>query len=155
VLMFAAALVFYRQGEANRLARSWVVHTYQTLQQIQSLSNKLKDAELGERGYLLTGKKEYLEPYNDAVNGSADIPLQLPEVKFVATKILDTSREPNNLPEEILEQREHLSLTQDLTVLKWLVADNSAQRHNMEELEAVVKDLTGYWADTVQERDKK
>jgi PAS domain S-box-containing protein len=33
---------------------------------LTSLST-LKDAETGQRGYLLTGKEEYLKPYNDAV----------------------------------------------------------------------------------------
>ncbi len=31
-----------------------------------SLSRRIVDAETGERGYLLTGRKEYLDPYRDA-----------------------------------------------------------------------------------------
>ena len=33
-----------------------------------SLLSALKDAETGQRGYLLTGRDEYLAPYNDALN---------------------------------------------------------------------------------------
>ena len=38
--------------------------------QLMSLSRRIVDAETGQRGYLLTGRREYLDPYRDA---SADI----------------------------------------------------------------------------------
>ena len=34
--------------------------------QIQTLLRRLIDAETGQRGYLLTGRKEYLQPYDAA-----------------------------------------------------------------------------------------
>ena len=34
---------------------------------IRNLSRSIVDAETGQRGYLLTGRQEYLQPYNDAV----------------------------------------------------------------------------------------
>jgi PAS domain S-box-containing protein len=48
--------------EANR----WVDHTYQILDQLEHVISVLKDAETGQRGYLLTGQERYLEPYNAA-----------------------------------------------------------------------------------------
>ena len=35
---------------------------------LSNLSNSLEDAETGQRGYLLTGQKQYLDPYNAAIN---------------------------------------------------------------------------------------
>ena len=35
--------------------------------EIQTLRNSLSDAETGERGYLLSGREEYLQPYTDAL----------------------------------------------------------------------------------------
>ncbi|HEX3953044.1 MAG TPA: CHASE3 domain-containing protein [Stellaceae bacterium] len=46
---------------------AWVDHTYQVRREIEELLSDLKDAETGERGYLITGKDSYLEPYNSAL----------------------------------------------------------------------------------------
>lgn len=45
----------------------WVVHTHEVISRLQDVLSLLKDAETGQRGYLLTGKDEYLEPYRTAV----------------------------------------------------------------------------------------
>src|SRR5258705_8328482 len=40
-----------------------VAHSHDVIQGIDALMLALKDAETGQRGYLLTGKEEYLAPY--------------------------------------------------------------------------------------------
>ena len=40
-----------------------VSHTYEILTELESLMSLVKDAETGQRGYLLTDNKDYLEPY--------------------------------------------------------------------------------------------
>jgi tetratricopeptide (TPR) repeat protein len=69
-LMLLAALSFWRQEEASTQARGWLVHTHEVLGHIEVLQGKLEDAETGQRGYLLTGSEEYLEPYQDALRES-------------------------------------------------------------------------------------
>src|ERR1700719_310545 len=44
----------------------WVTHTHQVLENLEALMSTLKDAETGQRGYLLTDKESYLEPYQKA-----------------------------------------------------------------------------------------
>ena len=44
----------------------WVTHTYQVLEEKEQILSLLKDAETGQRGYLITGEQRYLEPYNNA-----------------------------------------------------------------------------------------
>ncbi|GAA4017046.1 PAS domain-containing protein [Actimicrobium antarcticum] len=44
-----------------------VEHTDQVFMELESILSTLKDAETGQRGYLLTGKREYLNPYASAV----------------------------------------------------------------------------------------
>ena len=39
----------------------------ESISQLQAVLNTLKNAETGQRGYLLTGEERYLEPYNTAV----------------------------------------------------------------------------------------
>jgi CheY-like chemotaxis protein len=43
-----------------------VTRTLALVQQIETLLSRLKDAETGQRGYLLTGDEQYLEPYLNA-----------------------------------------------------------------------------------------
>ncbi len=41
-------------------------HTYQVIGELEEILSLVKDAETGQRGYLLTGTPRYLEPYNRA-----------------------------------------------------------------------------------------
>src|SRR5579883_3452221 len=50
-------------GENNRR----VVRTVESLRLLEVTFSHLKDAETGQRGFLLTGQESYLEPYNVAV----------------------------------------------------------------------------------------
>jgi PAS domain S-box-containing protein len=45
----------------------WVSHTHEVLGQVERVLSTLKDAENGQRGYLLTGERPYLEPYEQAL----------------------------------------------------------------------------------------
>lgn len=45
-----------------------VAHTYEVIQKSTELLSTMKDAETGQRGYLLTGKDIYLAPYHKAVS---------------------------------------------------------------------------------------
>jgi len=52
--------------EAARLK----THTYDVLQNLESVITTLKDAETGQRGYLITGDDQYLTPYQAATERS-------------------------------------------------------------------------------------
>ena len=56
----------YRSLNSRVIANQNVTHTMQVVQGLQSVLSTLKDAETGQRGYLLTGSDSYLEPYNVA-----------------------------------------------------------------------------------------
>ncbi len=44
-------------------ASDWVTHTHAVLYELESLLSSFKDAETGQRGFVLTGEQRYLEPY--------------------------------------------------------------------------------------------
>ncbi|MCX7595823.1 MAG: CHASE3 domain-containing protein, partial [Fischerella sp.] len=46
----------------------WQNHTYEVIGELDDLVSHLKDAETGQRGYLITGDKRYLQPYNHALS---------------------------------------------------------------------------------------
>ena len=48
--------------------QAWVTHTQQVLLELSTVESLLKDAETGQRGYLYTDEKGYLDPYHSALN---------------------------------------------------------------------------------------
>ncbi len=72
---FAAALAFvvtnaiisYRNTTKLIENERRVQHTHEVLTQLESTLSTLKDAETGQRGYLITGDERYLEPYFTAI----------------------------------------------------------------------------------------
>ncbi|MEL6559089.1 MAG: CHASE3 domain-containing protein [Bacteroidota bacterium] len=66
---FFIALLIVVNINLNRLTNdiSWVNHTNEVLIKIEQLESSLKDAETGQRGFVLTGKESYLAPYNTSI----------------------------------------------------------------------------------------
>jgi PAS domain S-box-containing protein len=53
----------YRATEKLIAANGWVQHALRVNAQVEAVGSLLKDAETGQRGYLLTGQEGYLQPY--------------------------------------------------------------------------------------------
>ncbi|MFL6620666.1 MAG: CHASE3 domain-containing protein, partial [Povalibacter sp.] len=54
------------QVTAVRRSHAMVQYTRELLEGVQTVMSSLQDAETGERGYVITGREEFLEPYNRA-----------------------------------------------------------------------------------------
>ena len=65
ILALVGGVTWERLG-ASREAREWTQHSYRVLGTMKDLAIALRDAETGKRGFLLTGKNDYLTPYDDA-----------------------------------------------------------------------------------------
>ncbi|BAU14681.1 multi-sensor signal transduction histidine kinase [Leptolyngbya sp. NIES-3755] len=67
ILLLLNAVISYRN--ILRLAENEqsINQSYQTIANLETTLSTLKDAETGQRGYLLTGQDRYLEPYNRAI----------------------------------------------------------------------------------------
>ncbi len=60
-------LIIYRSATETVNTNRWQSHTYQVLTSLENFLSTLKDAETGQRGYLITGSEDYLQPYNAAI----------------------------------------------------------------------------------------
>ncbi|HWI55781.1 MAG TPA: CHASE3 domain-containing protein, partial [Bacillota bacterium] len=71
VLAMAILALIGWQGVRNRLATAeserWEDHTHLAIQQFEELLSDLKDVETGQRGFLIAGTQNYLEPYHEAL----------------------------------------------------------------------------------------
>jgi len=66
-LVIDAGLALHNIREVS-VSLQWVSHTNEVLTRLEAVLSTLKDAETGQRGYLLTGEATYLEPYREAVD---------------------------------------------------------------------------------------
>lgn len=74
LLLFAAVAIVafntwlaFRSVDVLLDSESWVQHTLEVMNEVERIIGSAKDAETGNRGYLITGDVNYLEPYNTAV----------------------------------------------------------------------------------------
>jgi PAS domain S-box-containing protein len=67
LLLLANAVARYRATEQLLSASQWVEHTLAVDTQIQTVGSLLRDAETGQRGYLISDQAEYLQPYQAAI----------------------------------------------------------------------------------------
>jgi PAS domain S-box-containing protein len=65
LLVLGAAVTYRNTSQLDEDAR-WVSHTHEVLDLTGDLLGTLVDAETGQRGFLVTGQDEFLEPYNAA-----------------------------------------------------------------------------------------
>lgn len=61
---------------------NWVTHTYTVIDKTDYFMKTMVDAETGQRGYLITGQENFLEPYNSAVS---QIDVQIKELQQLTT----------------------------------------------------------------------
>jgi methyl-accepting chemotaxis protein len=65
-ILVAISGVSYRStGKLTDTAAS-VTHTHEVLERLEALLSDMKDAETGQRGYIITGEERYLEPFRAA-----------------------------------------------------------------------------------------
>ena len=134
------AVVSYRNAnlliENNRL----VEHSHRVRLELSSLLSEFKDAETGQRGYLLTGDENYLEPYNSALGS---IRSTLGQLRDLTIDNADQQRRLTNLQQPIDSKLAELKQTIDLRRNQGLDAAlkivlNSTGKAYMDQARAIV-----------------
>jgi len=69
VIILTAITNLLSQSSTNALVKSvaWITHTYKVKEDLAEVEKLLVDAETGQRGFIFTGKEEFLEPYNNSI----------------------------------------------------------------------------------------
>ncbi|GGW82640.1 CHASE3 domain-containing protein [Alteromonas halophila] len=88
-------------NQNSKQSEKWLTHTYEVLTMSSHLLTSLKDAETGQRGYLLTSKERYLEPYHAGVKSSRDT------LQKLFNKTSDNPRQQQRLSElsDLIDQK--------------------------------------------------
>ncbi len=66
LLLVISSIVSYVSITNLLTSSDMVDHSSQVIQSLETVISTMKDAETGQRGFLLTGREEFLEPYNGA-----------------------------------------------------------------------------------------
>lgn len=72
VLLLGVMFGVWQAARGTELAEARLAHTLNVRHHIERLRNNIVDMETGQRGYLLTGRDTYLDPYRA---GRADLPV--------------------------------------------------------------------------------
>ena len=64
--LVAIGIISYRSTNGLIQTAAMVDHTHQVLQNLELILSTMKDGETGQRGYIITAKDSYLEPYTNA-----------------------------------------------------------------------------------------
>ncbi len=72
VLLVAIGTVAYASISKLTRTSQWVTHTHEVLEHIAGVLSLLKDAETGQRGFVITGDEAFLEPYPHGLQRGAE-----------------------------------------------------------------------------------
>jgi PAS domain S-box-containing protein len=111
VLVLAIGLLTYQNWAAYRSGADRVVAIRKIAEASTALLSELKDAETGERGFLLTGQESYLTPYRSAL---AEIPKTLALLDQTAGTDPENARRVAALKPLVSEELQELQQTIDL-----------------------------------------
>lgn len=78
LILFITSLASYISIKNLIKSADMVAHTNEVMGKLEGIISTLKDAETGQRGFLLTGERDFLEPFNGAKERAMDL---LEEVK--------------------------------------------------------------------------
>lgn len=68
VALVVLGTLSYRSTTGLAQSNDWVTHTYQVIGDLEAVLSDLKDAETGQRGYIIAGEDSYLQPYDQAIS---------------------------------------------------------------------------------------
>ena len=97
VLLLIVGTVAYRSLHTLTKTSEWVTHTHLVLERIAATSSQLNDAEIGQRGYLLTSDETLLAAYHQS-----------------AADVLKTAREVRTLTADNPQQQRRLDMADPL-----------------------------------------
>jgi len=139
-LLALIGIVAYRSVDTLTKTSYAVTHTYTVIERIAGVLSELKDAETGQRGFVITGEDSYLEPYR---SGTSRVPLVLEELKQLTADNPNQTRRIAQLEPLIASKFAELQRTIDtrrslgFEATEKIVASNEGKKY-MDEIRVVL-----------------
>jgi len=153
-LLVAIGLVAYRGTSSLTTTSYSVEHTHAVIEHIAALLSLMKDAETGQRGYVITGDEAFLEPYQHA---TGDIPKTVKDLRQLTS---DNPRQQTRLDEAdplIAAKLAELKQTIDLRKASGFeptqrIVQAGTGKKAMDDLRRVLADMDGEERELLKQR---
>jgi methyl-accepting chemotaxis protein len=154
VLLLAIGAVAYRSLETLAGASYSVTRTHQVIEHVVGILSQLKDAETGQRGFIITGDETYLDPYRAALVsiGKLSTELRALTVDNASQQRRVDALEPL-IAEKLAELRQSIELRRQggLDAGVKFVASGAGKR-TMDEIRALAQQMEGEERDLLRQR---
>jgi PAS domain S-box-containing protein len=143
LILIVVTVFSYQDWTAFQRSAPQVQHSRALLQQIEQTLSSIKDAETGQRGFVITGNPEYLEVYNAAV---AALPGQLNELRALAAndpaQRVRVATLNDLIAEKLSELKETVALRQNEGFKAALSeVETNRGKHTMDDIRKIGADL--------------
>ena len=143
LILLAVSFLSFRDWSAFNRSAPDVQHGRALLQQIEETLSSIRDAESGQRGFLLTGDPEYLDAYNVAV---AALPSELIKLRDLAANERSLRARVTTLTElsseKLSELKETVALRQNEGFQAALaVVETNRGKHTMDDIRKIGLEL--------------
>ena len=122
VLMATIGVMAYRSINTLANTSQVVAHTHLVLERLADVLNVLQDAEIGARGYIITGDESFLQPYQNA-----------------ETKIVTVVNDLRALIADNPAQQKRLSQAEPIVMAKLSLTKRYIEMRKAREIETVTK----------------
>ena len=143
------------RGSDARFER--IDHTYQVIATSQELLSVLTDAETGQRGYIITGDRQFLEPYDSArqrISSVLDKLSQLAAIDPLQKARIDSLRRLSELKMAELDQTVTLAEGGNTAAATERVRGGVGKQY-MDQIRAKVDEVTGAEEDLLVQRQRE
>jgi len=143
LILLVVSFLSYQDWSAYQRSAPQVQHSRSLLQQVEQVLSSVKDAETGQRGFVLTGNPEYLDAYNTAI---AALPSQLTGLRALVanepplrTRVATLS---DLISEKLAELKETVALRQNEGFQAALsVVESNRGKHTMDDIRGIGQKL--------------
>ena len=112
LIVFATvAMIAYRATGQLVQSNSAAAHSYQVRQTLTGVLSALTDSETGQRGFVLTGREEYLDPYR---SGTRSVEQLIQELRTLTVDNSNQQARINSLQPVVADKLAELAQTIDL-----------------------------------------
>ena len=144
-LLSIAVMGVFSWSSTNKLVDNAqrVDHTHEVLVNLERIISQLKDAETGQRGFIITAESHYLEPYNDGISG---VELAVANVRMLTADNPSQQRRLDLVEPLIQSKLDELNLTINLRrdagfESALAVVQTDAGKRIMDDLRAVISEM--------------
>src|ERR1700722_16705372 len=111
LLLLGIGMVAYRSISSLANTSQSITHTYKVLENVAEVFSLMKDAETGQRGYIITADDAFLEPYQ---TGAAGVPAVIKDLRQLTSDNASQQKRIDEAEPLIAAKLAELKLTIDV-----------------------------------------